>query len=276
MILLSRTYIFYADVYVVQNFVIKIAVLYFALYCNKYHMLLETGRGIGKIILAALAGTITEIAGLFLGNSYYVFLILVHVFEIPLMIGFLLGKERQQWIKVIITGYFFVMAINAVLEILWNYFGAYGNYVFWLCASCGLVYMGIRMYRNYSRIQKGIFPVEMFHNGNHLFTYGFYDSGNRLVDPYTQKGVHIISEELFQKIGLDKEHAVVVPYRALGNEGGMLEVYYVENFIIGDGKQRKSWKKCPMGVTKENLFKENFKGDFKGKKYEIILNEEVF
>ena len=268
MILLSRSYIFYADVYFVQNFVIKIAVLYFTMYCNKYHALLETGRGIGKIVLAAFMGTIAEIAGLFLGNAYNVFLVLVHVFEIPLMIGFLLGKERQQWIKVIITAYFFVMVINAVLEILWNCFGVYGNYAFWLCVSCGVVYMGIRIYQNYSRIQKGIFPVEIFHNGIHLFAYGFYDSGNRLTDPYTQRGVHIISEELFQKIGLDEEHAVIVPYQALGNESGILEVYYVEDFMVGDEKQRKRWEKCPIGVTKENLFK--------GKKYEIILNEEVF
>lgn len=268
MYILNYTYIFYADIYFLQNFVIKMAVIYLAMYCNKYHILLKSSRGMIKIVLAALFGTILEITGLFVGKSYYFFLIAVHLFEIPLMISFVLGKERKKKIGVIITGYFFVMLINAVLEMLWNTFGYYGSYLFWLCASCGAVNIGIRIWANYKKIQKGIFPIEIFHKDRHLFSYAFYDSGNRLKDPYTQKGVHIISEQLSKKIGLEKENAVFVPYQALGKEDGMLEVYYIEDMVIGDEKQKKSWKNCPVGVTQENLFKEN--------KYEIILNEEVF
>jgi len=263
--ILCDTYIFYMDVYFLQNFLIKIVVLYLAIFCNKLHVLI-IGKGIVKLIVAALIGTFFEIFGLFFGNSYNLLLMLVHLLEIPCMTYIVLGKERKQMGKVIIAGYFFVMVINGVLEVVWNCFGEYGNYICLLCVSCGVVYIGVRLYLNYNRMQKGIFPVEVFHGKKRIVTYGFYDSGNRLIDPYTQKGVHIISEQLWKKVGLDTENAVLVPYQALGNENGIVKVYYVEELIIGE--EKNSCFNCPVGVTKENLFKEQ--------KYEIILNEEVF
>ena len=268
MSILSDTYIFYADVYFIQNFMIKIAVLYLSLLCNRFHDIISAGKGIRKIIFAACVGTLLEIVGLLSGNSYNLFILLIHIIEIPFMMKIVLGKEYKQMFPTIISGYFFIMLINAVLEMLWNWFGEYGNYIFWLGISCALIYVGFHIYSNYKRLQKGIFSVEITHGNKRISTYGFYDSGNQLIDPYTKKGVHIISEHLWKKIGLDKENAVLVPYQALGNADGMVKVYYVEEFVVGDEKQRKRWSNCPLGVTKENLFKEG--------KYEIILNEEVF
>ncbi len=266
--ILSETYIFYADVYFVQNFIIKMAVIYLSLYCNKYHFHISTIKGIGKIVLASASGTLIEIAGLMFGNAYNVFLMLVHIFEIPFMILLVLGKERQSFIKVIVTGYFFVMVINGVLEVFWNWFGDSASFVLLLILACGLVIVAVRVWKNYSKMQKGIFPVELSHGEKRAETYGFYDSGNKLTDPYTGKGVHIVSEQLIKKLGLEKENPVFVPYQALGSEAGIVEVYYVDELIIEGEKQRIHLQKSPLGVTKENLFKEN--------KYEMILNEEVF
>ena len=220
-----------------------------------------------KIVIVAFVGTIIEILCLLFGNSYELFLLLVHLFEIPLLIGFVL-EERNQMFRIIIHGYFFIMLINAVLEMLWNWFGEYGNYMFCLCISCGLVYIGLQIYLNDNKMKKGIFPIEIFHSGRRICAYGFYDSGNCLLDPYSQKGVHIISEQLWKKIGLDTEIPVLVPYQALVSKEGMIKVYYVEELVIGTEREKKKWSMCPLGVTKENLFKEG--------QYEIILNEEVF
>lgn len=265
---LSGTYIFYADVYFIQNFIIKVAVIYLSLYCNKCHFYLSTTKGIGKIVLASAVGTLIEIAGLILGNSYNVFLILVHTFEIPFMILLVLGSERQSYIKIILTGYFFVMTINGVLEVVWNWFGGYGSYIFFLCAVCGFVYVVVRIWQNYNKMQRGIFSVELSHRGKRATTYGFYDSGNKLIDPYTKKGVHIVTMQVIKKLGLAQENPIFVPFRALGKDEGMLEVYYVDELVIEGEKQRIHRQKCPIGVAKENLFA--------GKAYEMILNEEVF
>ena len=127
--------------------------------------------------------------------------------------------------------------------------------------------MGTRMYRNYARIQKGIFQVELIQTGKRLRIKGLYDSGNRLIDPYTGKGVHIVSRRVLEECKQEIT-PVYVPYHALGNENGMLAVYYIDELIVEGEKGRSILQNCPVGVTKDNLFE--------GKNYEMILNEEVF
>jgi len=260
-------YIFYADVYFIQNFMIKVAVLYLAFYCNKRSQITNTVNGIGKICLASGVGTIFEIVGLMLVNNYNLFLLLVHMLEIPIMFIGLAVKEKRQLFQLIISGYFFTILINGVLEALWNQFGERGSYIFYLIFSCGAVIVGVCIWHNYTRMQKGIFRADILHRGNRVQIQGFYDSGNRLMDPYTKHGVHITSEQLMQRIG-ELDVPVYIPYKSLGNEADLLEVYYIDELIVEGEKQKISIKNCPLGVTKDKLFE--------GKKYQIILNEEVF
>lgn len=261
-------YIFYADVYFIQNFMMKVAVLYLALYCNKVYEPISTAKGIGRIGLASSVGTLVELIGLMMGSSYTLYTFLIHLFEVPMMVRFLLKKNKKHIMRVILTGYLGLIVVNGLLEALWNQFGENGGYLFYLLFSCGAVIVGVRIWQNYHQIKKGIFQVELSLQGAHIQTNGFYDSGNRLRDPYTGNGVHIISAKLWEKMAQTQSMPVYVPYQALGNEKGILEVYYVEELRIEGEKGRKIIQKCPVGVTKDNLFE--------GKKYEIILNEEVF
>lgn len=197
-------------------------------------------------------------------GSYNVFVLGSYLLEVPLMTCFVLGKEKQGMMRIIISGYFFTILINGILEVLWNCFGEYGGYLFFLLFSCGAVIVGVRIWRNYTSMQKGIFTVELSHQGKNIRTQAFYDSGNRLKDPYTGMGVHIIPKKLFDI----QIQSVYIPYQSLGNEQDLLEVYYIDELIIEGEQGRITIQNCPMGVTKDNLFE--------GKNYEIILNEEVF
>ena len=272
MILFMR-YIFYADVYFIQNFMIKMAVLYLALYCNKRCDVTETLKGVGKIAIASVLGTLFEIMGLIIGNDYGIFVVLVNVLELPLMFLVIVGWKRKKVFRLILAGYFFTMLINGILEALWNQFGEGGGFLFFLLFSCGAVVIGVRIWKNYTRMQKGVFQVRLLHRGKHTYVKGFYDSGNRLIDPYTKKGVHIVSEDCVADLGLlekevEEEKAVYIPYQALGNETGLLKVYYIDELNVEIENGRKTIQNCPVGVTKDNLFE--------GKNYEMILNEEVF
>lgn len=265
--LLSDTYVFYADVYFVQNFIIKVAVIYLALYCNKLRFSLNTVKGLGKIILASFLGTIFEIIGLVVGMPYNLFLLLVHLLEIPGMMLLVVVKERGQFLRVIVTGYFFVIVINGVLEIFWNSFAEYGNYIIWLVTACGCTYVGTRIFQNYSQMRKGIFSVEFKLSGKVIQTYGFYDSGNHLKDPNTGKGVHIVSEKIIQNLLEKGQKEFFIPYQSLGNEQGLIKIYYVEYIRIQ--KEYETIEQCdvPIGVAQETLFAD--------KKYQMILNEEI-
>ena len=257
-------YIFYADIYFVQNFMMKMAVLYLALYCNKLYEFTMKTKGIGKIGIVAGFGTMFEIIGLLTSGSYNIFIVCVLLFEVPLMVGFLLGKNERRLLRVTFFGYFFTILINGIIEALWNQFGERGSYIFYIIFSCGAVIVGVRIWKNYSRMQKGIFHVELSYQGKRIQTKGLYDSGNCLKDPFTGKGVHIIPRKAFDV----QIQPVFIPYQALGNEQDLLEVYYIDELIIEGERGRITIQNCPVGVTKDNLFE--------GKNYEIILNEEVF
>ena len=249
---------------------IKVVVLYLALYCKNVSVKKIKVKEIVKICMTSAIGTMVEIVGLLFGGSYSLFIICVNIVEVPLMVWFVLREERHNLLHAIIRGYLFIILINGCLEALWNQFGERGSYIFYLLFTCGVVIVGTRMYRNYARIQKGIFQVELIQTGKKLRVKGLYDSGNRLIDPYTGKGVHIVSKRLLEELDKAKKGItpVYVPYHALGNESGMLEVYYIDELIVEGQKERSVLANCPIGVTKDNLFK--------GKEYEIILNEEVF
>lgn len=262
------TYVFYADVYFVQNFIMKAAVLYLSLYCNKLHFAISTWKGITKILLASFLGTVVEISALLYGSTYAIYIAVVHLLEIPLMMFYVLGKQRRKMLWVIVTGYFFTMVINGVLEFLWNMFGEHGGYVFFLLIACGAVCAGVRLWQNYKRNEKGIFQIELVCAEKSMFTYGFYDSGNKLKDPYTGKGVHIISRRLLDKLAISQETKVCVPYQALGNAQGILDVYYIDSMKIYGTSDIIEQQKIPVGVAEEKLFE--------GKKYEVILNENVW
>lgn len=267
MYLLADSYIFYADIYFLQNFIIKTAVIYLSLCFNKIHCSIYTLKGIGKIMLASFLGTGIEVMGLMMGNSYHFFLVLVHLLEIPFMMRVVLGKRQRQMLRVIITGYFFVIVINGVLEILWNWFGQHGLYILLLCGACGAVAIGVRIWQNYNRMKKGIFSIEILHQGKCIQTYGLYDTGNCLKDPYTGKGVHIISEKLLSQFSMQNQKEVYIPYQSLGNEQGLIKVYYLEHIRIQKDYEFLEKNAVPVGVAEEKLFQ--------NKNYQMILNEEI-
>ena len=259
-------YIFYADIYFIQNFMIKIAVLYLSLYCNKVNFETTRVKGIVKICFASGIGTVIEMLGLLLSGSYSFFVVCIHILELPIMFALLLGYKRKHLLHIVVSGYFFIMLINAVLEGTWNCFGENGTFLFFLIFSCGVVVVAVRMWTNYKNLQRGIYLVELLAGETILQINGFYDSGNCLKDTYTKKGVHIISHDIISKLELG--NPVYIPYQSLGNENGLLEVYYLKEMVIEGEKQRIRLENCPLGVTKDKLFE--------GKKYQIILNEEVF
>lgn len=248
----------------------KLAVLYFSFSFNKMQKNIMTPKGIGKIGIVSFIGTIMEMIGFVLGNNYGLLLFLVNVLEIPLMFLVILGREKKSIITLVVSGYFFTILINGVLEALWNQFGETGSYIFFLLFSCGVVAVGARIWRNYSKLQKGIFEVELYHQGKSIHMSGFYDSGNQLRDPYTEKGVHIVSERRLNELSVMEGEISpnYIPYQVLGNTEALLEVYYIDVLVVKGDKGKITFTKCPVGVTKDNLFE--------GKKYEIILNEEVF
>ena len=263
----NTSYIFYADVFFVQNFIIKAVVLYLSLYVNKKVFYINHFTGLIRIVFLGVLATVFEILCLFYGESYLLFSFLSAIFEMPILLWIILRKERSGIIRCILAGYFFTLVINGVLEILWNCLGDTGGYVFYLLVACGLVYVFVRMYSNYKRMHKGILAVELRNGDRCMVVQALYDSGNCLKDPYTGKGVHIISEELFQALHIDEQKGVEIPYQALGIANGTIERFEVEYIEIQTQINIIEKSHILVGVADNTLFQD--------KKYQVILNEEI-
>ena len=262
--IICDTYIFYGDIYFIQNFLIKLTILFLIVRVSKK----EHQISVAKIVFISMIGTLFEIIGLICVKNYTFFLIVVHLLEIPTMLFFLQGKDRNQLVKSIILGYLFTMIINSVLEAFWNLFGKSGHYLILLLLSCLGVIFGTIHYLQWKKYTKGVYSVELVHGETSVVVKAFYDSGNRLQDPYTKNGVHIISEKLLKELSLKEETKVYIPYTSLGNSNGLMEVYYIDFLQIYGPKNTIKQQKIPVGVATEELFL--------NKSYKMILNEEVF
>lgn len=267
MCILSETYIFYADVYFIQNFLIKVVVVFLSLYFNKQQMIMRSLKGKLKICVAGAFGTVFEMSWLLIAKSHYLWMIFVQLLEVTVMITFIVGKNKTDRLKLIFNSFLFTMFINAIIEIIWNIWGKQSRYFYALILACGIAVIGAKLWKRYEKIQKGVYEVVFIHAGRLLTLQAFYDSGNKLMDPYTKKGVHIVSESVFHKLQVPEDKRVCVPYQSLGMEGGLIDVYYIDEMCIYGKKSNIKQQKCPIGVTKDNLFE--------GKNYEMILNEEV-
>lgn len=261
---MEHTYIFYADVYFLQNFIMKLGILFLSIKTLK----IQTIKPVIKVLGIASIATALEITGLFFVPHYGVYVVMTHCIQIPGMLLFLLWKQRENVVKAIVCGYFYAILMNGMVEILWNLIGdgwGYPLLVLFGNIICALaVCLGIRKWQ----MSKGIYPVDIHFPDIIWTSRGFYDSGNCLKDPYTGKSVHIISERLAKRLELNPEKKVCIPYQSLGNEDGVIDVYYVEQICIKKQETRIIQKEVPLAVAKDSLFA--------GKGYEMIMNQDVW
>jgi len=263
-VILGNTYVFYGDVYFVSNFLIKASTLF--LITISFGKRIEVS--VRKVLSLACAATIAEIIGLCVLPSYVFFVVFVNLFEVPFLVYLLLAKKGEIIGKGIIRGYVFTVIINGVLEILWNYFGETGSYFMIIVLSCISVVLSAMMYASNCKRKKGVFNIVLKHMEEEIETCGFYDSGNCLKDPYTNKGVHIISESIMEKMIPKGMNKVLIPYQTLGVSEDLIEVVYIDEVVIYGEKDIVRQHKIPLGIAKEEMFL--------NKSYKMILNEEVF
>ncbi len=179
-----------------------------------------------------------------------------------------LEMHYKAWFHVTVTAWFFVLVVNGVVEAGYNFWGETGHFMLLVLLSCCIVWIGTKWFLQYKKIEKGIYPTEFFHKGKRVRGRGFYDSGNRLKDPYTGAGVHIISAKIAGKLKLTEEKSVLIPYSSLGNEIDLMKVFYLEKMLVYGRKEMVEQTRVAVGVSEDGLFL--------GKEYDLILNENVW
>ena len=182
----------------------------------------------------------------------------------PGMIDTLCGHAERTlniWIVAVISTFLTGGAVCAIDQVTGR--EAFSNIIISFVIGIGfwnIMYSNAKQNRNY-------YTVTVISQNNSIEVKGLYDSGNVLCAGRNREPVHIASDKVFS-ILTEKKDSIMVPYKSLGNEDGIIEVYRFDCMQIKCGYSRIELHDVLIGKASASLLK--------NVAYDIILNEAVF
>jgi sigma-E processing peptidase SpoIIGA len=277
-------YVFYLDVFLVQNFLMNLIVL------SLIDLLLGSASGhrqVGRSALAAFFGAAATAAFFLMFKSRIAFVAGGAFVTVPLMVllafgfgggGFALVLRR------IMLGWISCVVLEGAARAVYAISGIRAWKIYALGVSYFLARRFLLMLRSSVSVGKREFSVTLCSGGKSVTCLGLYDSGCLITMPKTGEPVSIVSTSLIRELLGDKSGAgeegeeygteeasssgaCAIPYSALGTDCGTLPVYRPERMEIQMKKGVKVIEKPWIGSAQETLFC--------GRPYRIILNAGV-
>lgn len=197
-------YVFYADVFVFQNFLINVIVLLCGAGIRKIHRLAQ----IAVLVLMALVGSVLELLLLLVNRHYWYFTLLSYVIVIPFVTVIALKvKNFKDFLKCYISCLAAVILLGGSTEALENLFGVRQLPFLVILAAGVTIAMALERFLRFKRISQKMLPVMLQNGGKKVEAFALYDTGNRLREPYQGKAVHIITPEIAKQLGVGTEKA---------------------------------------------------------------------
>lgn len=268
-------YAFYVDVFWLNCFLMNYAVLLLA-----GHALKQQGRKHwARSGLASLAGSVWSVAVLLLVQNYPFFQMMNILVFIPTMarIAFRWSGWRE-WVKRIILCCGITVLLGGITAALEGR-GVLGRLPF-AGAVVGILLgeLLLRYLYGMVRRQRHLFSLEILMGEKREICTGLLDTGNRLRVPVSGEPVHIVSNAIIERLGLNASDAAgMVGYRTLGTADGMLFIYRVD--AVQEAKTPKVDKKAgkkPQGSACHAVIAGADERMFEKKPYQVILNSDFF
>lgn len=248
------------EVYIDVVFVTNLLMDYFLLRIAGWILSCKKNRG--RLLLAAAAGAIYSCVLLYIpAEDFLPAAILCHgaCAYFMIRIGFGL-KKGGLLVKAMVTLYLTAFLLGGFWEVLssgWK-MTVRTFFLFAFCAYFGLSAL-IYITASLKIRMKHIYPITISYRGKVQSTYGFYDTGNLLMEPVSGKPVSVVCPEFLESIlpeeireslkhikenqgekestQLEEIHPRFVPYRAVGKESGMLLAVTLEDLCIHTPKE---------------------------------------
>lgn len=253
-------YELYADVWFLTNFTMDSMALWVSGKLMKQKLY---GR---RIILAGAIGTLSAMAGFFLGKSYLCYRLLIHFVVNPLMIYICFrSKNIREFVRQYVFTYLSVILLGGILEAAgerWN-----SPLGYWITAISAVVMIlwADKMTGIWKRQKNTVAELVILTETRKIRVRGFLDTGNLLRDPMVNRPVHIIKRELLEQELTEGELKVrLIPFHSLGEEEGLLETVTLEGMYLLREETPVYIEKPVFGIAREELFQ--------GKQYGVILN----
>lgn len=143
----------------------------------------------------------------------------------------------------------------------------------WLLGTVGILGVGFArdgMQRVSSRLQTGINKgvATITHKGKCVRVNFLYDTGNSLVDPFTNKPVCVVEARAVNKLDYTKDSFYhLIPYKSLGKQDGVIPVVRFESMTLCIGSRK---------ITVDEPYFALYSGEFsKGNEYRAIIHPKM-
>lgn len=221
-----------------------------------------------RMLVAAVSGTGLEVFVLIV-LPYAISILCAAIGIVPLMVFLAFGRENKKQMMVrILCSWLAIVLLNGVATAVYNLTGLKNLYLYTALATAGIAYVLVKNLVVSVQRQKRQMSVVLYNKTVSVSCIGLPDSGNLLTMPLSGEPVHIADAALLQKLVDEKTLQKEIPYRALGNPGGTLQVYCMDGMKVETEPAKFcDWKQVWVGCAEHGLLC--------GKSYQMILHASV-
>lgn len=253
-------YEFYADVFFLTNFYMD-----FLAVCVVGEIL-QLKRKIFRYLLGAALGSFAGCILFICMRSYTGYTLCMHLLVNPGMLLCCFFPVR----KGVFCKGFLLMYVALFLEggfWQWVYYTVAKGRYYELCLFSTAVPMVFFCYilRRKRKSVQTFYNVRIVHRGKELRVKALYDTGNRLWDPYVNRAVHVVDEEIFAALGGRAENPVrLIPFASVGQKNGLMETFTAESMYVAQEDGEIQLTPVVLAVAEQ--------GVFKARVYQMILH----
>lgn len=255
----------YLDLVFFMNFFIDFLLLFTV---NK---VLKRNKSLKRIILGGLVGSLSTILLFFSLNNIQLFILKLGISLMMIIVCFsyhslketLINTLYLYFVSIILGGFLYYLDLELSYSVIGNVFFTNGvnlNKTLIFILSPLIIYFYIKQNSHQKKRNKTIYKVELIQGKKKYLYTGYLDTGNKLIDPYTNKIVHILYDPHYKPSKNQK--IIYAPYVTLQNTG-VIPCVYFDKMIIDNTKE---FTKVLIGLSKES---------FKLEGIDIILNSET-
>jgi hypothetical protein len=281
----SGIYIFYADVFLVQNCLMNAGILLVLreiagvpVKVRRKERFWGFGRFAGRLAAVSITAGLLQLLVLCITGSYFLYLAVSFVIVIPQMVYAVLGRTRiPVFIKRVLLGYLVAVLLGGFVGALENLCHLQQIPVWISMLSIFALKEGVLMLRNQRKKQEALCTVILRHRGQEMRCTALWDTGNRLKESGTNRPVHIISRAVYRGLSITAEdYAGLTGYCTLGEEDGILPLYEIDALLILQSGQKTEQVKRQGATLKNTKAVVACAGEhlLAQKPYQVILNVE--
>jgi stage II sporulation protein GA (sporulation sigma-E factor processing peptidase) len=218
------------NIYIEEVFILNFLLDFMILYGTK--RILKRNNKLIRIVISSILGSFTTFL-LFININNFILLIfklLISIILIIIVFGF------KNIFKNLL--YFYLLSIiiggSAYLFNISNKF-------FLILSSFIVIVILVNEFLSYKEIYPNKYLVTIYINNKSYKFEGFIDTGNRLIDPITNKSVVLVN------LNIDSEKCIYVPYKAL-NTTGIIKCIKPDKVLINGHVFD-----CLIGISKDKF-----------------------